>query len=71
MTDIQGYVIVHKETGERLGSCYESVIGAKTSFYSFTRRSAHYHSEYKHLAGKKFNDQAEYVIKPLVIYDAE
>lgn len=69
MVDIQGYVIVHKETGERFGSCYDSVSGAKSSFYSFTRRSARHYSEYKHLAGKKFNDQDEYLIKPLIIWE--
>ena len=69
MKDIQGYVIVHNETGERLGGCYDSVTGAKTSFYSYCRRSAMYSKSDRHLVDKKFNDQSEYVIKPLVILE--
>lgn len=69
MKDIQGYVIIHNEIGERLGGCYDSMTGAKTSFYSYTHRSARYSKNDKHLAGKKFNDQDDYVIKPLVILE--
>jgi len=71
MNDIQGCVIVNKETGERFGGCYDSMSGAKTSFNSFTRRSASHYQEYRHLTGKKFNNQDEFVIKPLVIYVPE
>lgn len=67
--DIQGYVIMHSETNERLGGCYDSMTGAKTSFYSYTRRYARYSKNDKHLTGKKFNDQTEYVIKPLIIWE--
>ena len=57
----QGWVIVHKETGERRGSCYASTGGAKNSYnaaYSVGWRRE-----------PKFNDQSEYVLKRLVIAD--
>lgn len=70
MTDIHGYVIVHKETGARWGSCYDSQTGAKTSWYgTFCRRSGWTSRELQHLKGKKFNEQTEYVIKPLIIWE--
>lgn len=60
MNDIQGYIIINTKTGMRWGSLYESTSGAKSSFNSW--------SKYK---GFTFNEQTEYVIKPLVIYDVE
>lgn len=72
MTDIHGYVIISKETGERWGSCFDTIGGAKTSWHgTFCRRTGFPPSKLKHLAGKKFDDQDEYVIKPLVIYESE
>lgn len=60
MSDIQGYIIVNTKTGMRWGSLYESISGAKASFNSW--------SKYK---GFKFDEQTEYVIKPLVTYDVQ
>jgi len=72
MTDIHGYVIISKETGERWGSCFDTTGGAKTSWHgTFCRRTGYPPSKLKHLVGKKFDEQDEYVIKPLVIYESE
>lgn len=55
---IQGYIIVNIKTGMRWGSLYESMSGAKSSFNSW--------SKYK---GFKFDEQTEYVIKALIIWE--
>jgi hypothetical protein len=71
MSDIQGYVIVNKETGQRWGSCFDSSGGAKTSWHGeFVRRTGYPSPHMRHLAGKKFDDQDEYVIKALVILES-
>jgi len=70
MTDIQGYVIVHKETGERWGDCYASQTGAKTSWRHAMRDYWIAHSlEMKRFYKTGFNDQDIYVIKPLIIWE--
>lgn len=40
--DIHGYVIVHKETGERWGQVFNSIGGAKNS-YNSDERQRHYY----------------------------
>ena len=70
LPNIQGYVIVHKTTGQRWGSCFDTTGGAKTSWYgAFVRRTGNPPSEMKHLKGLKFDEQDEYIIKPLIIWE--
>ncbi len=63
--DIHGYVIVHKETGERHGQVYNSIGGAKSSFNHTERQKRFYAKEYI-----LWDAQTEYVIKPLIIWEA-
>jgi len=56
-----GYVIVHAETGDRLGQVYSSKGGAKSSY--------NHRSEVRWHGAPKFNDQTEYLLKRLVIAD--
>ena len=67
--DIQGYVIVHKENGERFGDCYGSIGGAKSSWHHAMKFEWRVPVKLRHMAGVKFDDQTEYVIKPLIIWE--
>lgn len=60
-----GYVIVHAETGDRLGTIYSSVAGAKNSFNRIAVNTYSSHPA----AGLVFKTQSLYVIKRLVIAD--
>ncbi|MNU39022.1 hypothetical protein D3C71_277080 [compost metagenome] len=70
MSDIQGYVIVHKETGERFGDCYDSIGGAKASWCHAFRSEWRVTAKLRHLVKTKFDAQSEFVIKPLVILES-
>ena len=63
--DIQGYVIVHKETGERWGGLYNSSRGAVSSWN--THRGIQDYNLFERKIN--FNEQDVYTVKPLVIYD--
>lgn len=56
-----GYIIIEVATGDRYGSVYHSIGGAKNSF----NRGYRYHRA----GALKFDDQSTYVIKRLVIAD--
>lgn len=72
MTDIHGYVIIHKETGERWGSCFDTTGGAKTSWHgTFCRSTGYPPYDMKEFKGVRFDEQSTYVIKPLVIYEPD
>lgn len=60
--DIHGYVIVSKLSGERWGSVYQSIGGAKNS-YNKVERDRRFYQEDCVL----FDKQEEYEIQPLVL----
>jgi len=58
-----GYVIIHKETGERWGQCFHSKGGAALSYNN------HFNRAWKNEERHKFKDQDVYVLKQLVVRD--
>lgn len=58
-----GYVIIHSETGERIGGVYHSTGGAKNSFNRLGYWNGHVYLR------RHFQTQSEYVLKRLVIAD--
>ena len=60
-----GYVIIHSETGDRIGGTYSSKGGATNSFNQIAKRTYSSHPA----RGLVFQSQNSYVIKRLVIAD--
>lgn len=65
MSQVVGYCIVNKETGELWGDLYRSKSGAKKSFNDWVRSYNRWREEKQ----KLFDEQDEYVLKHLVIAD--
>ena len=65
MSRVVGYCIIDTETGQRWGDLYESEGGAKSSFNSWVKQRNYYRDN----GQPKFNDQTQYVIKPVWLLD--
>lgn len=65
MNKIVGYCIINTENGERWGDLYESQAGAKSSFNSWAKQTNYYRPGTK----PKYNEQSQYVIKPVWLLD--
>jgi hypothetical protein len=71
MNRIEGWCIVEKATGMRFGGLYESEGGAKASWWQMAKRDWYMPSDMRHLAGKKFDQQDEYILQPLVLLEGK
>lgn len=69
MNDVVGYCIIEKATGDRFGGLYESISGAKASWWQCAKKEWYLPRDMRHLAGKKFDEQDEYVIASLVLWE--
>lgn len=69
---VYGWVIIHKETGERASTriqVFETKNAAGSGFYQWTKRFGNWNSEYIHLKDKKLSEQDEFEVKPLIIWE--
>jgi len=61
------YVIIHKDTKELLfqDRLFNNTTSAKTAFYQKMNRYSLVHTDLKHLYGKRFSEQGEYITQTL------